>query len=254
MAEPGGTAVSDDPYPIKANDIRLAYRLARNRAGTFKEFTINLLRRQLVYEEFWALDDVSFEVRRGEVFGVVGPNGAGKSTLMKVLAGVLPPTSGRVVIRGVVSPMIEVSGGINPEMTGRENIVLLGTLLGREPAEMRERTAEIAEWAGLTDFLNVPVASYSTGMRARLSFAVATDIKPDVLLVDEVLAVGDEAFRKTSLERIEDLMDGGTSVVLVSHSLSTVTRYADTAMWLDHGRVKAMGPANEVVDAYRGAV
>lgn len=240
--------------PIEVTDVRLAYRLARNRAGTFKEFAINLLKRQLVYEQLWALDDVTFSVRPGEVFGVVGPNGAGKSTLMKALAGVLPPTSGRVIVRGIVSPMIEVSGGINPEMTGRENIVLLGTLLGREPAEMRERTAEIAEWSGLTDFMNVPVASYSTGMRARLMFAVATDVKPDVLLVDEVLAVGDESFRKTSLTRIEDLMAGGTSVVLVSHSLSTVMRYADTAMWLDHGRVKAMGPPKEVVEAYQGSV
>jgi ABC-type polysaccharide/polyol phosphate transport system ATPase subunit len=240
--------------PIEVTDVRLAYRLARNRAGTFKEFAINLLKRQLVYEQLWALDDVTFSVGPGEVFGVVGPNGAGKSTLMKALAGVLPPTSGRVIVRGIVSPMIEVSGGINPEMTGRENIVLLGTLLGREPAEMRGRTAEIAEWSGLTDFMNVPVASYSSGMRARLMFAVATDVKPDVLLVDEVLAVGDEAFRRTSLQRIEDLMAGGTSVVLVSHSLSTVMRYADTAMWLDHGRVKAMGPAKEVVEAYQGSV
>ena len=127
-------------------------------------------------------------------------------------------------MRGIVSPMIEVSGGMNQELTGRENIVLLGTLLGREPAEMRRRTAEIAEWAGLTDFLNVPVQSYSSGMKARLAFAVATDVKPDVLLVDEVLAVGDEAFRRKSLERIEDLMAGGTSVVLVSHSLATVTQ------------------------------
>ena len=246
--------MTDHPRPIEVTDVRLAYRLARNRAGTFKEFAINLLKRQLVYEELWALDGVTFDVRRGEVFGVVGPNGAGKSTLMKALAGVLPPTSGRVLVREVVSPMIEVSGGMNQELTGRENVVLLGTLLGREPGEMRERTAEIAEWAGLTDFLNVPVQSYSSGMKARLAFAVATDIKPDVLLVDEVLAVGDEAFRRRSLERIEELMAGGTSVVLVSHNLGTVVKYADTAIWLDHGRVKAMGPAKEVVEAYQGSV
>jgi ABC-type polysaccharide/polyol phosphate transport system ATPase subunit len=246
--------VIDHPYPVEVTDVRLAYRLARNRAGTFKEFAINMLKRQLVYEELWALDGVTFDVRRGEVFGVVGPNGAGKSTLMKALAGVLPPTSGRVVVRGIVSPMIEVSGGMNQEQTGQENIVLLGTLLGREPAEMRQRIPAIAEWAGLTDFLNVPVQSYSSGMKARLAFAVATDVKPDVLLVDEVLAVGDEAFRRKSLERIDNLMEGGTAVVLVSHNLATVTKYADTAMWLDHGRVKAMGPAKDVVDAYQGSV
>jgi ABC-type polysaccharide/polyol phosphate transport system ATPase subunit len=246
--------VNDSSPPIEVTDVRLAYRLARNRAGTFKEFAINLLKRQLVYEDLWALDGVSFVVGRGEVFGIVGPNGAGKSTLMKALAGVLPPTSGRVVVRGIVSPMIEVSGGISQELTGRENIVLLGTLLGREPAEMRSRTGEIAEWAGLTDFLNVPVHAYSSGMRARLVFAVATDVKPDVLLVDEVLSVGDEEFRRKSLARIEDLMAGGTSVVIVSHSLATVTKYAETALWLDHGRVKAMGPAKEVVDSYEGSV
>lgn len=240
--------------PIVVDNVSLAYRIARDRAGSMKEFAINLLKRQVVYESLWALDGVSFEIEKGEVFGVIGPNGAGKSTLMKVLAGVLPPSSGRVVVRGLVSPMIEVSGGMNPEMTGRENIVLFGTLLGRDPDEMRRRIAPIAEWAELTEFLDAPIRNYSTGMTTRLAFAIATDIKPEILLVDEVLAVGDENFRRKSTERIADLMSDGTTLVLVSHSLTTVRNMADRVMWLDHGHCKMIGEADLVVSAYEASV
>jgi ABC-type polysaccharide/polyol phosphate transport system ATPase subunit len=239
---------------IEATGVRLAYRLARNRATTFKEFAINMAKRQVVYENLWALDGVDLTLRRGEVFGVIGPNGAGKSTLMKVLAGVLPPTDGRVIMRGTISPMIEVSGGMNGELTGSENVVLLGTLLGRDAREMRERVRPIAEWSGLTEFMNVPVRSYSTGMRARLAFSIATDRKPDILLIDEVLSVGDQEFKQKSLARIDEHMSGGTTVVIVSHALGTVTEYCTNVMWLDHGRVKMEGPAEEVVEAYKASV
>lgn len=232
----------------------MAYQMARNRASTAKEYVINLLKRQVVYDELWALNDVSFDVRRGEVVGIVGANGAGKSTLMKVLAGVLHPSAGRVIVRGRLSPMIEVSGGMNNELSGRENIVLMGTLLGRTPREMNQRVDPIAEWAGLEEFIDVPVRGYSTGMKARLGFGVATDVKPDVLLIDEVLAVGDEAFRAKSLDRIEYLMDGGTSVVVVSHSLPMIEKLCERAIWFDRGYVKAMGPAKDVVDAYKASV
>ena len=239
---------------IHIDSVSLSYRMARDRAGTMKEFAINFLKRQVVYDALWALDDVSFDVAEGEVFGVVGPNGAGKSTLMKIMAGVLPPTSGRAVVKGLVSPMIELSGGMNPEMTGRENIVLFGTLLGRSPGEMRERVTPIAEWSELTEFLDAPIRSYSTGMATRLAFAIATDIKPEILLVDEVLSVGDENFKRKSTQRIEDLMSGGTTVVLVSHSLTTVREMADRVMWLDHGHTKMIGDAPTVVDAYVASV
>ena len=232
----------------------MAYQMARNRASTAKEYAINLLKRQVVYDELWALNDVSFDVRRGEVVGIVGANGAGKSTLMKVLAGVLHPSAGRVIIRGSISPMIEVSGGMNQELTGRENVVLLGTLLGRSPKEMSRRADEIGEWAGIEDFLGVPIRGYSTGMKARLGFAIATDVKPDVLLVDEVLSVGDEEFRSKSLERIQFLMDGGTSVVMVSHALPMIEKLCEKAIWLDHGFVKATGPSEDVVAAYKASV
>ena len=239
---------------ISVQDVSLAYRMARDRAGTMKEYAINLLKRQVVYEQLWALDGVGFEVAKGEVFGVVGPNGAGKSTLIKVLAGVLPPTDGRVVVRGTVSPMIEISGGMNADMTGKENVVMFGTLLGRSPSFMRERMMSIAEWADLTEFLDVPVRNYSTGMQARLAFAIATDVRPEILLVDEVLSVGDENFRRKSTQRLEDLMAGGTTVVLVSHSLSTMRKLANRVMWLDRGHMKMIGEAKPVVDAYEASV
>ena len=239
---------------IKVENVSLAYRMARDRAGTMKEFAINLAKRQVVYDSLWALDDVTFEVGKAEVFGVVGPNGAGKSTLMKVLAGVLHPTTGRVQVWGHISPMIALGGGMNPDLTGRENIVMFGTLLGREPSEMRKRIGPIAEWAELTEFLDAPLRSYSTGMGSRLGFAIATDVKPEVLLIDEVLAVGDANFKRKSTERIDDLMSGGTTVVLVSHSLETVRKMAERVMWLDHGHCKMIGAADAVVDAYEASV
>jgi ABC-type polysaccharide/polyol phosphate transport system ATPase subunit len=242
------------PLAIEVTNVRLAYQLARNRAGTAKEHVISLLKRQVIYDELWALDGVSFELRRGEVLGIIGPNGAGKSTLLKVLAGVLPPTDGRVIVRGSVAPMIEITGGMNPELTGMENILLLGTMLGRTPAEMRERVPEIAQWAGLSDMLDAPMRAYSSGMKARLGFAINTDRKPDVLLVDEVFSVGDEAFKAKSRIRIDNLMRGGTCVVIVSHSLPIIKELCDKAIWLDHGHVKEHGPPEEVVEAYRGSV
>lgn len=239
------------PYPVHVENLGLEYRLARNKAATSKEFAISLLKRQIEYESLHAVKDISFDVPRGTVYGIIGANGAGKSTLLKVIAGIFHPTSGRVIVRGLISPMIEVSGGLNVEMSGQENIVLLGTLLGRAPAVMKERIPEIAAWAGLEDFMDVPVRSYSSGMKSRLGFAVATDIKPDVLLIDEILAVGDEAFKIKSLARVGELMHGGTTVVMVSHSLKSVTDMADTVMWMDRGVARMVGPADEVVAAYK---
>jgi len=236
--------------PVVARDLRLAYRLSRSRSSTLKEFAVNLLKRQVEYEELWALDGVSMDLEYGETLGIIGPNGAGKSTLMKVIAGVLRPTEGRVVVTGHLSPLISLSGGINVEMTGRENIVLFGTLLGRDPADMKERVDDIAVWAGLTDFLNVPVRNYSTGMQARLAFSIATDVKPEILILDEVLAVGDTAFRRKSRERIDYLMGGGTSVLLVSHQMNTIRELAERTLWLDKGRIKALGPSADVVAEY----
>jgi len=239
---------------IVATDIRLEYRLSRSNIGSIKEYAIKAVKRQMKYESLWALDGVSFEVAKGEVFGIIGPNGAGKSTLMKIMARVLPPTEGRVIVRGSVAPMIELGAGFNNDLTGYENIVMYGTLLGRTPDRMRDRAWEIAEWADLTGFIDVPLRSYSSGMLARLAFAVATDIEPDILVVDEVLSVGDAAFQIRSTERMESLIARGASVVIVSHNLGTVAELANRTMWLDHGRTVMTGEPLEVIDAYQQTV
>ncbi len=239
---------------IEVQDVSLAYALAHDRAGTIKEFTFQKMRRQIRTEEFWALKGISFDVRRGETLALIGPNGAGKTTMMKIVARVLPPTKGRVIVRGVVAPMIALGAGFNQEMNAAENIVLFGTLLGRDPDYMRERVRPIVEWAGLIDFLDVPIRSYSSGMLARLGFAVATDVEPDVLVVDEVLAVGDEAFSKKSFERMEKLMSGGTAVLLVSHQLEKVEAVADRVMWLEQGEIRMTGGPKEVIQGYKDSV
>lgn len=239
---------------IEVDNAALAYRLSRTGAGTFKEFTIQLVKRQVRYEKLWALKGVSFKVDSGEVLGVIGPNGAGKSTLMKMLARVLPPSSGRIVVRGSVAPMIELGAGFNPELTGLENIVMYGTLLGRSPAMMRQRVDTIMEWADLHEYVDVPLRSYSTGMLARLGFAVATDTEPDVLIVDEVLSVGDGAFQLKSAARIKKMIAEGTSVVLVSHSMSTVKGIVDRVIWLDAGEIKLEGDPEMVIEAYEGSI
>ncbi len=239
---------------ISVAGVRLEYRLSRSNVGSIKEYAIKLAKREMKYESLWALDDVTFEVAKGEVFGIIGPNGAGKSTLMKIMARVLPPTEGRVIVRGSVAPMIELGAGFNNDLTGFENIVMYGTLLGRTPERMRERAWEITEWADLTDFIDVPLRSYSSGMLARLAFSVATDIEPDVLVVDEVLSVGDAAFQIRSEERMKSLIHRGASVVIVSHNLDMVTKLADRAMWIDQGKMVLMGEPSEIVAAYERTV
>lgn len=239
---------------IQVEAASLAYRLARSTSGTAKEYLIQLMKRQVSYEKLWALRDISFTVSDGEVLGIVGPNGAGKSTLMKMLARVLPPTEGRVVVRGSVAPMIELGAGFNTELTGLENIIMYGTLLGRSPQMMRERADEIAEWASLSGYLDVPLRSYSSGMLARLGFSVATDIEPDVLIVDEVLSVGDAAFQQKSGERMRKMIEQGASVVLVSHNLPTVRSIANRAIWIDRGKIVLEGDTDMVVDAYEESV
>lgn len=246
--------MSAQPRAVEARDISIAYRLPHHRTTSVQEFAIRLLKRQVEYEELWALRSVSFDLDPGEILGVVGPNGAGKSTLMKVVARVLPPAEGRIIVRGKVAPMIELGAGFNPDLTGFENLVLYGTILGNDPRQMRRDAAAIADWAELRDFLDVPIRSYSSGMVARLGFSVATWGSPDIVVVDEVLAVGDERFQERSLERFEQLLVGGTAVLLVSHSLDTIKHFAHRAMWLDRGVVQATGDPADVVDAYTRSV
>lgn len=238
---------------VEITDLVLSYRVRRSRPPSLKEYVAQIPRRsqESSSREIRALDGVSLVLERGSTLAVVGHNGAGKSTLMKVVCRILHPTEGRVIVRGQIAPMIELGAGFNSELTGAENVVLYGALLGRSPERMRRRIAPIAEWAALEDFMDVPVRNYSTGMLARLGFAVATDEAPELLVVDEVLSVGDQEFQRKSQERMDDLIARGTSVLLVSHALSAVERLARDVIWLDHGRVRAHGPAAKVLAAYR---
>lgn len=235
---------------IQLDGVALEYRVPKHHANSLKETVIRIAKKGISYSSLRALDDVSVTVSRGEVLGVVGSNGAGKSTLMKVIARVLPPTAGRVQVRGRVSPMIELGAGFNIEQTGYENIILYGTLLGRDAKTMKERSEAIADWAGLSDYLDVPLRAYSSGMLARLAFSVAVDVTPDVLLIDEILSVGDQVFQEKSAARIQDLIDGGAAAVLVSHQMQQILDKTQRALWLDHGRVCCLGTPEEVVSAY----
>jgi lipopolysaccharide transport system ATP-binding protein len=200
--------------------------------------------------EFWALKDVNFQVERGEAFGIIGHNGAGKSTLLKHLCGILTPTSGELTVKGRLSALIEVGAGFHPDLTGRDNIYLNGTILGMTRAEIRSKFDAIVEFSELADFLDTPVKRYSSGMYARLGFAVAAHVEPDVLVVDEVLSVGDFVFQRKSVEKMRQVMKGGTTVVFVSHNLRAVADLCKRGMLLDHGTVTSIGPATEVIKAY----
>jgi len=235
---------------IEMSDVTVRFTVPRERVRTFKEFAINWLRGRLVYEELLALSRVSLTIRRGETVGIIGRNGAGKSTLLKVIARVLRPTGGSVAVLGRVAPLLELGAGFDPELSGRENIFLNGAILGRSRREMVRRLPGIVEFAELEAFLDAPVRTYSSGMVARLGFAIATDVEPDILLVDEVLAVGDIEFQQKCLERMRGFRARGATLVLVSHSPETVLGLCDRALWFDAGRVAADGPAREVVEAY----
>jgi ABC-type polysaccharide/polyol phosphate transport system ATPase subunit len=242
VADPGDATVTDPQPLIEVDHVSLAYTDEPGPGGHGEGVRLPTPQASGDAERFLAVDDVSFQVNRGETVAMIGRNGAGKTTMMKVVARVLPPTEGRVVVRGVVAPMIALGAGFNHELNAIENIVLFGTLLGRDPEEMRERAKSIGEWAELTDFLDVPIRSYSSGMMARLGFAVAADVDPDVMVVDEVLSVGDESFQRKSFEKMQSLMKGGTAVLLVSHVLDKVLEVADRVIWLQKGRIQ-MEPA-----------
>jgi ABC-2 type transport system ATP-binding protein len=235
---------------IEADRLSVVYRLQRDPTASVQEFTIRMFKRQIRYEDLLALRDVTFRLERGSVMGVVGNNGAGKSTLLKVVSRVLPPTAGRIRVRGRVAPLIELGAGFHMDMTGYENLVLYGTILGHDPRVLRSEADAIAEWAEVREFMDVPLRSFSSGMLARLGFAVATWVQPEVLVVDEVLSVGDARFQERSQARISELLERGTAVLFVSHQARVVREMADTALWLERGRVVMSGDGGEVLDAY----
>jgi ABC-2 type transport system ATP-binding protein len=235
---------------IEVKNVELTYRVLKNKSSSLKELSKDFLKRSIRVQEFTALKNVSFQVESGEVLAILGRNGAGKSTLLKVLARVLPPTKGTVHITGRIAPMIELGAGFHPELTGAENVVFYSTLMGRDIRRTRARVSAIGEWAGVTDHMDYPLRTFSSGMVARLAFATATDEKADVLLIDEVLSVGDADFQSKSRARMDELITHGSAVILVSHDMSAVRRLAHKAIWLENGLVKMSGPTEQVVAAY----
>ncbi len=241
---------SGSPVLIRLEGVGVRYQVTQERIPSIKEYAIRWIKRQVQYNHFWALKDVNLDIHRGEVFGIIGPNGAGKSTMLKLVARVLQPTAGRVRVWGKVAPLLELGAGFDHELTGRENVFLNGALLGFTEADLKKRFDRIVEFAGLKDFIDAPLRTYSTGMVARLGFSIATDVRPEILIVDEILGVGDAEFQTRSYERIQRFMGEGATVLLVTHSLKRVEEICSRAAWLEHGQVLAVGSAKSVVGQY----
>ena len=235
---------------IEVKNVNVTYRVLMNKSSSLKELFRDAIKGKARVIDYVALKDVSFTVDKSEVVAILGRNGAGKSTLLKVLAGVLPPTKGTSVVDGKIAPMIELGAGFHPEMTGSENVLFYSVLMGRSVKSVKERTPAIGEWAGVTDHMGFPLRTFSSGMVARLAFSTATDEQTEVLLVDEVLSVGDADFQMKSKARMEQMITSGAAVVLVSHDMKAVRALADRAIWLEDGNVKMIGKAGDVVDAY----
>ena len=236
---------------ITVKDVSMRFRMDKNKTTSLKEWVVTHLLGKQQYEEFSALHDVSFEVTRGEIVGIIGRNGAGKSTLLKVISGVYKPSAGKVTVNGTIAPLIELGAGFDMDLTARENIYLNGTVLGYTPKYIDSKFDEIVEFSELRDFLDVPLKNYSSGMVARIAFAIATITKPDILIADEILSVGDFLFQQKCEQRMQELMSGGTTVILVSHSIEQVERMCNKVAWLDHGHLRMNGPTAQVCEAYK---
>lgn len=237
-------------YAVEVNNVSMHFNMNKDKIDNLKEYCIKLFKRQLFFEDFTALQDISFKIEAGDTFGIIGLNGSGKSTLLKVISGILKPTTGSVKVTGTIAPLIELGAGFDPDLTARENIFLNGSVLGFSREFMREKFDEIVEFSELQDFVDVPIKNFSSGMVARIGFSVATIVKPDILICDEILAVGDYKFQEKCEQRIKDLMSGGTTVILVSHSIQQVERICNHILWLEHGKMKAIG-GKELIPLYQ---
>lgn len=231
----------------------MRYLMTYDRIKSIKEYLVQLVKGKIKYEEFWALRNVSFEIKKGEVVGIIGHNGAGKSTLLKVISGILKPTDGELEVHGNIVPMLELGSGFDHDLTGRENVFLNGAILGYTEEYLKAKYDEIVAFSELGKFIDVPIRNYSSGMLMRLAFSIATVVQPEILIVDEILAVGDAAFQEKSKARMLELMSGGTTVLFVSHSLEQIREMCDRVIWLEHGNVKMIGPTKEVCDAYQAS-
>ncbi len=238
------------PVMIDVDHVTIRFNLSNQKVDNLKEYFVKLVKRELLFQEFLAVNDVSFQVRQGEAWGLIGTNGSGKSTMLKTISGILKPYKGSVTVNGSVAPLIELGAGFDPELSARENIFLNGCVLGHSEKFMKEHFDEIVDFAEIHKFLDSPLKNYSSGMRARLGFSVATMVKPDILIVDEILSVGDYKFRRKCEARMKELLSGGTTLLYVSHSIDEVKRLCDHALWIDKGVAKMQGDAKTVCDAY----
>lgn len=236
---------------IQLENVSVSYRLPSERIGTFKEYAIRKLQRKIKINKFWALMDINLQINRGEVFGLIGNNGAGKSTMLKVISKVLKPTKGRVVVYGKIAPLLELGAGFHPELSGRENIFLNGALLGYSRAEMESVIDEIVDFSELEQFIDSPIRTYSSGMYARLGFAVATAHMPEILILDEILSVGDESFQRKCNLRMKNFQQTGATILMVSHGLDMLEGMCNRIAWIDHGKLQQIGEPHEVIAAYR---
>lgn len=242
--------MAENQVVVDVDHVTIRFNLANQKVDNLKEYFIKLIKKELMFQEFLAVKDASFQVRKGEAWALIGTNGSGKSTLLKAISGIMKPYKGNITINGTVAPLIELGAGFDPECTARENIFLNGCVLGHSEKFMKEHFDEIVDFAEIHNFLDSPIKNYSSGMKARLGFSVATMVKPDILIVDEVLAVGDYKFQQKCMKRMRELLDGGTTLLFVSHNTKQVRDLCDHAVWLDHGVVRMLGDVNEVCDAY----
>ena len=242
--------MAKENYAVEIDHVTIRFNMASEKVDNLKEYVIKLIKKQLIFQEFLALQDVSFKVRKGEAWGLIGVNGSGKSTMLKAISGILKPYKGSIKVHGEIAPLIELGAGFDQDLTARENIYLNGTVLGHSKKYMDEHFSEIVDFAELWDFLDSPIKNYSSGMKARLGFSVATMVRPQILIVDEILAVGDYKFRKKCEKRMSEMLGHGTTLLYVSHSIDEVQRLCTHALWLDHGQVVRQGNVDEVCAEY----
>lgn len=244
----GGNTMTE--YIVEINNVSMMFKLSSEKVDTIKEYFIRLLKRQLSFQEFWALKNISLNIRRGEALGIIGLNGSGKSTLLKIIAGVLKPTTGIVSVYGTVAPLIELGAGFDYDLTARENIFLNGAILGYSKAKIKEEFDEIMDFAELWEFIDVPLKNFSSGMVARLGFSIATISRPDVLIVDEILGVGDYKFQNKCEERMSEIIGENTTVIFVSHSIDDIKKICSRVAWLKKGKLIKIGPTKTVCEEY----
>lgn len=246
--------MSDKRVMVDVDHVTVRFNLSNQKVDNLKEYFIKLIKKELMFQEFFAVKDVSFRVHAGEAWGLIGTNGSGKSTMLKVISGIIKPFKGSVSIHGSVAPLIELGAGFDPELTARENIYLNGCVLGYTEKFLDEHFDEIVDFAEIRDFLDSPLKNFSSGMKARLGFSIATMVKPDILIVDEILAVGDYKFRQKCEKRMKELLGGGTTLLYVSHNIDEVKRLCDHAIWIEKGVDKMQGNAKDVCEAYMEAM